>query len=343
MEIIHCESRKDIAAWQEYVRCCPQATLFHTWPWRDIAAGVYGLPSFYLMAKQDDQVCGILPLILIKGPLFGASLVSMPFADYGGICASTTEATAGLVDAALELGRSLHVQYIELRQSTLLGLGLPCRSDKVTMVLPLRASEGQMWNRLPSERRNKIRKGLNGNVTAELLGPEALDSFYDVYAETMRDLGSPGHSKLFFRAIFDASPESIRIGLVRSMGKAIGAGICLRFKESLLTEYSSLKRYRKLQADILLNWEAMKYGIAHGAREIDFGRSTIGSGTFEFKRNWGATPRQLYWQYILLNRVSVPHVSSDNGRYGVLIEIWKRIPVRLAKTIGPILRRSIPA
>ena len=343
MEIIHCESRKDIAAWQEYVRCCPQATLFHTWPWRDIAAGVYGLPSFYLMAKQDDQVCGILPLILIKGPLFGASLVSMPFADYGGICASTTEATARLVDAALELGRSLHVQYIELRQSTLLGLGLPCRSDKVTMVLPLRASEGQMWNRLPSERRNKIRKGLNGNVTAELLGPEALDSFYDVYAETMRDLGSPGHSKLFFRAIIDVSPESIRIGLVRSMGKAIGAGICLRFKDSLLTEYSSLKRYRKLQADILLNWEAMKYGIAHGAREIDFGRSTIGSGTFEFKRNWGATPRQLYWQYILLNQVSVPHVSSDNGRYGVLIEIWKRIPVRLAKKIGPILRRSIPA
>jgi hypothetical protein len=87
----------------------------------------------------------------------------------------------------------------------------------------------------------------------------------------------------------------------------------------------------------------MKYGIAHGAREIDFGRSTIGSGTFEFKRNWGATPRQLYWQYILLNQVSIPHVSADNGRYGVLIEIWKRIPVPLAKKIGPILRRSIPA
>jgi FemAB-related protein (PEP-CTERM system-associated) len=344
MQIVVCESAKEVSEWERYVQRCPAATAFHGWAWRDITRKVYGHPSFYLMAKQGEDVSGILPLILVKGPFFGTSLVSMPFADYGGICADTPEACRQLAEAATELGRRLRVDYVELRQLAPLELGLPSCLDKVTMVLDLPPDEKQMWNRLPSERRSRVRKAINDKLTAEICSEDGLDAFYEVFAEHMRDLGSPVHGKAFFKVLLDLLPGSAKVVLVRYMGKVIAGGICLLFKESLLLPWHSASNtYRRLHPNVLLYWEAMKYGIAQGAREFDFGRSSKGSGTFEFKRNWGATPRQLHWQYVLLNQEHVPHLSADNPRYHLLIELWKRFPVSLSKRLGPVIRKSISA
>ncbi len=344
MQIVQCELPKDRVAWEAFVRSSPSATPFHSWGWRRVTGDAYGHRSHYLMAVQNQHVSGILPLVLVKGPFFGTSLVSMPFADSGGICTDDQQVRRHLVEAATQLGRRLNVDYVEFRHQTFQDLPLPSNTDKVTMVLTLPPNEEKLWHQLPSERRSRIRKAMKDKLTGELAGVEGLDAFYDVFAEHMRDLGSPVHSREFFHTLLTVFPETARLVLVRLGETVIAAGLCVLFKDTLLLPWhSSLNAYRRLHPNILLYWEAMRYGLAHGARELDFGRSTKDSGTFEFKRNWGAVPRQLHWQYVLLNRREVPHLSADNPRYRALIAIWKKLPVFLSRKIGPVIRRSIAA
>ena len=59
--------------------------------------------------------------------------------------------------------------------------------------------------------------------------------------------------------------------------------------------------------------------IERGSRWFDFGRSTPGSGTYDFKLRWGGKVRQLYWVYPVPNqddtakRVDPPSNVSSTG------------------------------
>lgn len=52
---------------------------------------------------------------------------------------------------------------------------------------------------------------------------------------------------------------------------------------------------RHLYGSNALYWAAIKLGIERGCRIFDFGRSSVNSGIFKFKRQWGPTRRQAYW------------------------------------------------
>ena len=46
-------------------------------------------------------------------------------------------------------------------------------------------------------------------------------------------------------------------------------------------------------ANMLMYWHLLQRTIQRGNRTFDFGRSSESSGTYRFKRQWGATRRQL--------------------------------------------------
>src|SRR5207248_8788502 len=64
-------------------------------------------------------------------------------------------------------------------------LPYPLASDRVTMLLTLTTKDA-VWKALPSERRNRVRKGEKNGLTAAWCGAEALDDFYRVFAVNMR-------------------------------------------------------------------------------------------------------------------------------------------------------------
>ena len=51
---------------------------------REIIESVFRHRTHYLVARRNGEVCGVLPLAEIRSRLFGHSLVSLPFAVYGG-------------------------------------------------------------------------------------------------------------------------------------------------------------------------------------------------------------------------------------------------------------------
>jgi serine/alanine adding enzyme len=326
--------------WDGFVRDAGDSTVMHLHGWKTALEGAYGLRTWFLSAFDADELRGVLPLTLVTSPLLGRSLVSMPFMDYGGACVAGHEKAEGaLVDAARSLADE-HRARLVLRYARPADLALPCSLEKVTMVVPLPSSEDAVWKRLPGERRNRIRKAMKAGLTSSLHGADGLDDFYRVFAENMRDLGSPVHSARFFRDVVAALGPHTRIIVVRDGRRPVGAGLMLVHNGTISMPWvSSLRSAFHMSPNQMLYWGALCFGVAEGHTTFDFGRSSRDSGTFEAKRQWGAEPVQLYWYY---HPEAAGPPGEDVKRLGLAARAWRRLPLAIANRVGPWLRRGIP-
>ena len=73
--------------WDAFVDTCPDAAAYHSWGWRGIFERAFGHTCVYLIARSGNSVCGVLPLVQINSLLFGRTLTSLPFVNYGGVLA----------------------------------------------------------------------------------------------------------------------------------------------------------------------------------------------------------------------------------------------------------------
>jgi serine/alanine adding enzyme len=331
-------------SWDRYVQSHPRGTVGHLSAWGGIVREAYGHDCLYLMAEEGSEVVGVLPLIRIASRLFGRQLVSMPFLDYGGVLADPDQGIeTALVEEALRATADMGVYGLGLRQLYPEALPHPVTGDRVTMLLPL-TTEDAAWRALPSERRNRVRKGEKQGLTAAWVGAEALDDFYAVYAANMRDLGSPVHSRRFFQAMLPALPGTARVLLVRDRdGRTVGAAVCLFFRDTIMVPWvSSLREAFALCPNFVLYWEVIRHGCREGYRVLDLGRSFRNAGTFEFKRQWGAQPHPLPWIFLDARSSAPPPVDRDAGRFATLVKAWKRLPVPVANVLGPWVRARVP-
>jgi serine/alanine adding enzyme len=334
-------------AWDRFVEQHPSATVAHSSAWGRIVGGAYGHRSTYLSIDDDGEMLGALPLVLVSSRIFGRRLVSMPFLDYGGVLASPAAPTGAvepvLLEAALALARQRRAHGIGLRQFHPVRLPYPTAVDRVTMLLKLTTKDA-VWKALPSERRNRIRKGEKSGLTAAWCGAEALDAFYRVFAVNMRDLGSPVHSRAFFRLMLEELPGTARVLLVRDRdGRAVGAAVCLFFRDTIMVPWvSSLREAFSLCPNFVLYWEVIRFGCEKGYRTLDLGRSFKNAGTYEFKRQWGAVDHTLPWISIDTAPGAPPSVDRDASRFAPMITAWKRLPVPVANVVGPWIRGQVP-
>src|SRR5262249_57516925 len=111
-------------------------------------------------------------------------------AVYGGSCATSDAARRALVDAAAALGRRRRAAYVELRQRRDLELGLTIKERYVTFARAISKDEEENALAIPRKQRRMIRQGRKyglRSVTDRL----HLDGVYDVYAQSVHNLGSP--------------------------------------------------------------------------------------------------------------------------------------------------------
>jgi FemAB-related protein (PEP-CTERM system-associated) len=327
--------------WDAYVAACSTATPYHLSGWKKTIEEAYGHKAYYLAAREGRDVAGILPLVFVPSRLFGKSLTSMPFLTYGGLCADNEGASHGLLDEAWRLAERLHCDVLELRHTPGQKLDLPSIDHKVAMVLELQASEESVWEGLRSEIRNRIRKAAREGVAVEEGGAELIPVFYEVFAENMRDLGSPVHSRRFFESMFASVPDQVGIVCARLNGRPVAGGITVTFRDGVEMPWvSASRRFQNIAPNNAVYWHAIRQACRKGLKRFDFGRSTPGSGTFEFKRRWGAEPVQLHWQY--RERTAGRYCPTTEGTgFGLAGWAWKKMPVSLTKVVGPGIRRQI--
>ena len=333
---------EDCSEWSQYVLRTPAATLGHEWNWRTVIRKAYGHDSVYLIARQEGTVRGILPLIVVNSTLFGTSLASMPFLDYGGICADDQSIVHQLVQEARRLSGAPASTAIELRQvGQMSGFPEP-RQDKVSMMLDLTGGEAGLWKGLPAKVRNQVRKAEKSGLRTIIGGRELVEEFYHVFVVNMRDLGSPVHGLSFFTSMAAEFDSQLRIRLVREGSKTVGGLISLRFKDTVVVPWASaLREYFPKCPNNLLYWHEIQDRCAQGFKVFDFGRSSVGSGTYEFKRQWGACPVPLFWYVLAMDAGRGNAINGIGLKYRLFREAWQRLPVGVTAALGPRIRKYL--
>ena len=334
----------DPSAWDAYVDAHPRATQYHRWAWRRVFERAFGHECVYLAAQDlDGDITGVLPLVYFRSALFGRFLVSLPFVNYGGVLADDARAAETLANAARAVARERRCSHVELRHRARQFEALPVKQHKVTLLRTLEASLDQAWKALDNKVRNQVRKAEKSGLTVVDGGSELLREFYPVFAQNMRDLGTPVYSPRFFEEVLAQVPEASRTFVVRKDAEPVAAGIALVHRDTVEVPWaSSLRKYRQLCPNMLLYWSVIRWAIGRGLHVLDFGRSTPDEGTFHFKKQWGAQPVPLYWEYWLAEGLSLPDHSPKNPKFRLAVATWQRLPLWFANALGPHVVRSIP-
>jgi FemAB-related protein (PEP-CTERM system-associated) len=342
MKVVTVDSDED--GWDSFVDSAKDATVYHRFGWKEIIKKSFGHNCYYLAAIGNNKTWqGILPLVHMRSRLFGSFLISVPFVNYGGLLCNDEATGQLLLSEADQLRRLLKATHVELRHLRGTLDGLPTRQHKVTMILDLATDEERQWQSFNAKLRNQIRKAQKSRLSPIVGHLELLDGFYDVFARNMRDLGTPVYGKAFFRNVLEAFPDTSRIFAVYHENVMIAAGIGSWFRGTLEMPWaSSINEYKALCPNNMLYWEAIRFAIGKRLSKFDFGRSTPHEGTYNFKKQWGAVPIQLNWQYLLDEQAEIPHLNPSNPKYRSAIQVWQRLPVTLTKIFGPLIVRNIP-
>jgi len=331
----------DALRWDAFVERCEDATFFHRASWRYILEEVFGHRCHYLLAERNGDVCGVLPLAEVRSRLFGHVLVSLPFCVYGGPAASDKIAEEALVESAADLARSLQVDYLELRNRRPKHPDWPRQDLYVTFRKALAPNVETNMLAIPRKQRAMVRKGESRRLRSEI--ELTCDRFFELYASNMHRHGTPALPKRYFVALkreFGNACEVLTV--MDSAGQPVSSVLSFYYRDEVMPYYAGdTVRSRELAANDFKYWELMRRACERGLHWFDYGRSKRGTGSFDFKKNWGFEPAPLAYEYLLLGRHDIPQNNPLNPRYRAMIATWQRLPRPLVDAIGPYIARSL--
>lgn len=328
-------------AWDAFVARTAGSSFCHLAGWRDILSDVLGAECLYWVATGSDGAWeGILPVVRVRSRLFGHYLVSLPFLNYGGPLGSPAAQQRLAQEAVSEAMRS-GADLLELRTREDGDLKLDVSSRKITVVLDLPATVDELWKDFTSKLRNQIRRPRKEGMVTRF-GLNQREAFYEVFARTMRDLGTPVLPAALFERIAATFPSEVVFGAVYWGDRPVAAGCGFVWSgEFEMTWAGARRETRGIGSNMLLYCSFMEEMIARGVRAFNFGRCTPGGGTHVFKRQWGGHDVPLPWRQFARNgRAATPSPRDSAFSWGP--RLWRRLPLPIANLLGPRLVRFLP-
>jgi FemAB-related protein (PEP-CTERM system-associated) len=194
---------------------------------------------------------------------------------------------------------------------------------------------------IPRKQRAMVRKGINNGLTSRV--DSQVDDFFSLYADNVHRHGTPPLPKRYFQAlcrVFGRDAEILTIA--DATGNVVSSVLSFYFKDEVLPYYAGDSvEARELAANDFKYWELMRRACERGVRVFDYGRSKRGTGSFDFKKNWGFEPVPLAYEYKLYRRDSIPENNPLNPRYRALIALWRKLPLPVANFLGPLVVKSL--
>lgn len=318
----------------------PEAELFHRPAWtRGVERGT-GQAARYLIAEDPaGRLTGLLPLTRIRSPIFGSALVSTGFGVGGGIVAGTGMAVEALAAAAWSIAERENIPSVTLRGGRIPEGWRREEGVYAGFLRDLPGSGEAILQSIPRKQRAEVRRSLAlGLDVSHGLDRAALEDHYRVYAESVRNLGTPVFPRSLFESMAREWGEDCGILTIRSGGRPVASVFSLYFKGVVHPYWGGgTREARALRANDLLYYSLMRHSAARGCTGFDFGRSKAGSGAWAFKKNWGFTPRPLAYA----TRGARRDVNPASPRYRLQTAAWRRLPLALANRLGPLLARGL--
>ena len=330
----------DRIAWNAYVLRDPEATFFHRIEWRDVLERAFGHRSHYLLAEREGRVVGVLPLAEVKSALFGHSLISTPFCVYGGILAADDAAFAELERAACGLAQSAGVDYLEMRNRRKRHSGWPSKDLYVTFRKSISEDPEQNMLAIPRKQRAMVRKGIKANLRSEV--EQGVDHHYAIYSESLRNLGTPVFSRRYLDLLRELFGPDCDVVTIFKDEEPVASCLNFYFRDEVLPYYGGGRSMaREVAGNDFMYWEIMERARQRGYRVFDYGRSKQGTGSYDFKRNWGFEAEALHYEYFMVRRKELPNLSPSNPKYARAIDLWRRLPLGVTQLIGPPIAKFL--
>jgi FemAB-related protein (PEP-CTERM system-associated) len=332
--------RARIGAW---VHDHPEGTPFHFPAWSVAVARGCGQKAHYLVAERGNgDIAGVLPLIETHSPLFGRALVSSGFGVGGGILADGAATVAELGAVAWTLAGRLSCPTVELRGGANPGNDWHVDdSTYVGFVRDLAADDEAELLAIPRKQRAEVRRSLSNDLEIEA-GSADVAAHYAVYAESVRNLGTPVFPRRLFAEVLKEFGSSADLLTVRHQGAPVASVLSLYWNGIVYPYWGGgTEAARGLRANDAMYFALMRHARERGCTRFDFGRSKTGTGAAAFKKNWGFEPQPLTYFTRAPEGVAPRKVNPLDPRYSLQVRAWKRMPLWAANRIGPWLARGL--
>jgi FemAB-related protein (PEP-CTERM system-associated) len=320
-------------------------TPFHRPAWLTAVARATGNRAHMLAAVGPSaRIVGLLPLHHVHSRLFGQALVSSGFAVDGGLLADDPVARVALAAAAQRLSADLGGLSVELRGGESPGAGWASNSqDHLGFIRPLAADDESELLAIPRKHRAELRKALANPTLRAEHGREARHQrhHYRIYAESVRNLGTPVFPARLFRDVMAAFGEDADITTIFEGDRPVSSVLSLYHNGHVMPFWGGgLADARRLRSNELMYYRLMGHARTRGYAHFDFGRSKADSGQAAWKKSFGFEPRPLTyhrWGGSGADR----DINPNNPKYQRRIDLWKRLPLPVANLIGPLISRGL--
>lgn len=318
-------------------------SLFHRPAWLHAVERGTGQRSFGLLAEHGAQIAGWLPLSEIHSPVFGRALVSSPFAVGGGALAVNDGIALQLTAACEELAMRRSCATVELRGGPIPWHWTQQGNSHCSFIAPLADDDEAQLLSIPRKQRAEVRKGLAEELAVRVGRGEAdRAAHYAVYAESVRNLGTPVFPRSLFDAMMDELGQDADILTILHHDVPVASVLSFYDRGAVMPYWGGgTLAARSLRANDRMYYELMLHARSRGCTHFDFGRSKTNSGAYHFKRNWGFVAEPLLYGAWAAPGAPKRDVDPTSERHAARIAIWKRLPLSIANRVGPMIARGL--
>ncbi len=346
--------------WETFMKNMPSSVIYQHPAWLSVLEEAYGYKPLHLACVDaTGQLRGVLPLFSRWGLRTGRLCTSLFDSPIAGPLACDNQASAALIQAAIERTRSEHGSQFQLKvnSTSLDGLvdsviGVPLY-ETYELVLP----EQPDLLHLKSPIKRAVNKAARLGVRIRQAETEGeLRAWYGLYLQTMRRLVAVPKPYRFFELAWQRMHPQ---GLLRLLlAEHVEAGQCrlvsgllfLQWGQTISYTFAGWRREdQALRPNDFLHWRAIQDACALGFRYYDFGNVRVeDQGLIQFKSKWGAEVKVIYrYSYLPGSHPTSPHRPASSRttpstpnqpkRSAVrqlVFPLWQHLPLKAIELVG---------
>lgn len=343
---IRCSKPEDKSAVIDFVTSSPGANIYHTWNWKRLLEATYRYKPQYLLAIENSEVRGMLPLYVVRSILGKKRLVCLPYSHCVAPLFDSREILQAILKYAQDLAQSLNAGYIQIKSE----LSVPDEtwiqaSFYFNSILDLNRNIDEIHMGMKASTRRNIKKAQKMNLSIHVGNqPKDFASFYELMVETRKRQGSPPYSISFFYNLYKhLEPSQMKLFLVLNDEVPIAGLIMLYHGENAIYAYGASTSDRgllQLRPNDLLFWHAITDAHAAGFKAFDFGITPLyNQNLLRYKSQWGTANSESVFTYFLNNLNQVPSIDRTGRLISISSSVIRKLPTPILKTFGPLLMR----
>jgi FemAB-related protein (PEP-CTERM system-associated) len=275
--------------------------------------------------------------------LFGNALVSTGFGTGGGILAVDARAADALARAAWDLAGRVGCATAELRGGPVPESWQARTGTYANFARTLSGDAASLLGSVPKRQRAEIRRALTFDLESTSgTDRRHRDAHYRVYAESVRNLGTPVFPRRLFEAALDAFGDEAWINIIWKDGRPLAALLGFTYGGRCCPYWGGgTREARQWRANDLIYYEMMRRALEAGCTHADFGRSKIGTGPWERKRIWGLEESVLTYAVRTADGEAPRTVNPLDPKYRLKVAAWQKLPLWVANRLGPLISRGL--